>query len=94
MDRQRGRHCQATLVVTGGREEAVLVTAQSRQRLAKLGNHHIEVEVVPGAGHVVRRDYPDAYHQIVDPWIRKQFATSLGQNESGRSHRRKEQHHG
>jgi pimeloyl-ACP methyl ester carboxylesterase len=85
---------RATLVVTGGREEAVLVTAQSRQRLAKLGNHHIEVEVVPGAGHAVRRDYPDAYHQIVDPWIRKQFATSLGQNESGRSHRRKEQHHG
>ena len=63
-----------TLLVTGGREEAILVSAQSRQRLAELGNRHIEVEVVPGAGHTVRRDRADAYHQIVDPWIRKQFS--------------------
>jgi pimeloyl-ACP methyl ester carboxylesterase len=63
-----------TLVVTGGREEAVLVSAPSRQRLADLGNRHIEVAVVPGAGHTVRRDHPDAYHQIVDAWILKQFA--------------------
>jgi pimeloyl-ACP methyl ester carboxylesterase len=63
-----------TLVVTGGREEAVLVSARSRQRLADLGNRYIEVEVVPGAGHTVRRDCADAYHQIVDPWVRKQVA--------------------
>lgn len=69
-----------THVVTGGRQEAVLVTAGPRQRLAELGNRHIEVEVVPGAGHTVRRDRAEAYHQIVDPWIRKQLATagSLG----------------
>jgi pimeloyl-ACP methyl ester carboxylesterase len=69
-----------TLVVTGGRQEVVLVTAGSRQRLAELGNRHIEVEVVPGAGHTVRRDRAEAYHQIVDPWIRRQLATagSLG----------------
>ena len=64
-----------TLLVTGGREEAILVTAQSRQRLTELGNRHIEVEVVPGAGHTVRRDRADTYHRIVDPWIRKQFPT-------------------
>lgn len=63
-----------TLVVAGDREEAVLVSARSRQRLADLGNRHIEVEVVPGAGHTVRRDCADAYHQIVDSWVRKQFA--------------------
>jgi len=63
-----------TLVVTGGRQEAVLVSASSRQQLADLGNRYIEVEVVPGAGHTVRRDYADAYHQIVDPWISRQFA--------------------
>jgi len=62
-----------TLVVTGTRKEAVLVSVLSRQRLADLGNRHIEVEVVPGAGHTVRRDYADAYHQIVDPWIIGQF---------------------
>ena len=66
---------QPTLVVTGGREEAVLVGSRSRQRLAELANGNIEVAVVPGAGHTVRRDSADAYHQIVDPWIRRHFAT-------------------
>lgn len=65
-----------TLLVTGGREDAVLVNARSRKRLAELGNRQIEVEVVPGAGHTVRRDCAEAYHLIVDPWIRKQLADS------------------
>ena len=64
------------LLVTGGRDDAVLVGPLSRQRLAELDNPHIEVAVVPGAGHTVRRDCADAYHQIVDPWIRAQFATA------------------
>jgi pimeloyl-ACP methyl ester carboxylesterase len=62
-----------TLVVTGGLDEAVLVSARSRQRLADLGSQHIEVEVVTGAGHTVRRDFAGAYHQVVDPWIRRQL---------------------
>lgn len=62
-----------TLLVTGSRQDAVLVNAQSRERLAGLGNRHIEVAVVPGAGHTVRRDCTEAYHQVVDPWIREQF---------------------
>ena len=64
-----------TLVVTGSRDKDVLVTALSRQRLAELGNDHIKVAVVPGAGHTVRRDCADAYHQIVDPWIATQLTT-------------------
>lgn len=67
-----------TLVVTGDREDAVLVGALSRGRLAALGNEHIEVAVVQGAGHTVRRDCTDAFHQIVDPWIRRRFATANG----------------
>jgi pimeloyl-ACP methyl ester carboxylesterase len=59
-----------TLLVTGSRDDAVIVGPLSRQRLAELGNQHIEVVVVPLAGHTVRRDCSDAYHQIVDPWIR------------------------
>jgi len=59
-----------TLLVTGGRQDAVIVGPLSRQRLAELGNHHVEVVVVPVAGHTVRRDCSDAYHQIVDPWVR------------------------
>lgn len=70
-----GAITRPTLLVTGEREDAVLVTARSRKRLAELGNRQIEVEVVPGAGHTVRRDSAEAYHQIVDPWIRKQFAS-------------------
>ena len=62
-----------TLLVTGDREEAIIVAAESRKRLAELGNQHIEVAVVPGAGHTVRRDCADAYHQIVDPWIKQRF---------------------
>lgn len=62
-----------TLLVTGGQLETVLVGADSRARLAGLGNRHLEVEVVPGAGHTVRRDRSDAYHQIVDPWIMERF---------------------
>jgi pimeloyl-ACP methyl ester carboxylesterase len=67
-----------TLLVTGDRDDQVLVGPISRQRLAELGNHHIEVAVVPGAGHTVRRDCADAYHQIVDPWIRKQLTAAGG----------------
>jgi pimeloyl-ACP methyl ester carboxylesterase len=63
------------LVVTGSRDQDVLVTALSRQRLAELGNNHIEVAVVPGAGHTVRRDCSDVYHQIVDPWIATQLTS-------------------
>jgi pimeloyl-ACP methyl ester carboxylesterase len=74
-----------TLVVTGGRQEAVLVSARSLERLADLGNRHIEVEVVPGAGHTVRRDYADAYHQFVDPWIRTQFSSYALPRPAGQS---------
>jgi len=62
-----------TLLITGGRDDQVIVGPLSRQRLAELGNQHIEVVVVPGAGHTVRRDCTDAFHQIVDPWIRESF---------------------
>jgi pimeloyl-ACP methyl ester carboxylesterase len=67
-----------TLLVTGSRQDAVLVGARSRERLAGLGNRHIEVTVVPGAGHTVRRDCADAYHQVVDPWIRQQLTITGG----------------
>ncbi len=63
-----------TLLVTGSRADQVLVGPLSRQRLAELGNQHIEVEVVPGAGHTVRRDCTDAFHQIVEPWIKAQLS--------------------
>jgi len=67
-----------TLLVTGGRDDEVLVSARSRQRLADLGSPHLAVEVVPGAGHTVRRDCADAYHHLVDPWVSTQFSWVRG----------------
>ena len=43
------------------------------ERLIAVGNDRLEVEEVEGAAHCVRRDRPDAFHSLVDPWIAKQF---------------------
>lgn len=48
-------------------------SAQMREQLAGLGNDRLEIEDVADAAHCVRRDQPDAFHSIVDPWIAKQF---------------------
>ena len=47
-----------TLVVTGDREGDVLIGVRTRRELAALGNPALEVVVVPGAGHDVRRGAP------------------------------------
>jgi pimeloyl-ACP methyl ester carboxylesterase len=56
-----------TLVVTG--TEGVIIGADTRRAIADLGNERIEVAVVDGAGHCVRRDQPEAFHALVDPWV-------------------------
>jgi pimeloyl-ACP methyl ester carboxylesterase len=43
-------------------------------RLRDVGNPNLEIEIVDGAAHCVRRDRPDAFHAIVDPWIAKHLA--------------------
>jgi pimeloyl-ACP methyl ester carboxylesterase len=60
-----------TLVVTGTDETIV---PQALPALEALDNPFVEVRVVEGAGHTVRRDDPDAYHAIVDPWLAAVFA--------------------
>jgi pimeloyl-ACP methyl ester carboxylesterase len=56
-----------TLVVTG--TEGVILGPAVRAEIDALGNPAIEVAVVPGAGHCVRRDDREAFHALVDPWI-------------------------
>ena len=56
-----------TLVVTG--TDDVILDADTRQSIADLGNPHLEVAVIAGAGHCVRREQPEAYHALVDPWL-------------------------
>lgn len=55
-----------TLVVTGTEQTII---AASRPVLDALRNSHIQVAVVPSTGHCVRRDDPDGYHSVVDPFL-------------------------
>jgi pimeloyl-ACP methyl ester carboxylesterase len=60
------------LVVTG--DDAIWrgdLLAGLRDVVAR--NDRLDLEIVAGAGHCVRRDQPEAYHAVVDPWLAKQF---------------------
>ena len=56
-----------TLVLLAERGGPVL--PEVRQRAARIGNPHLEIRVVPGTGHCIRRDDPAAYHALVDPFL-------------------------
>lgn len=45
------------------------VTPQARARAAEIDNPHLDLRVVPGSGHCIRRDVPDAFHALVDPFV-------------------------
>jgi len=61
------------LVVTG--TERTIVPG-ALPALEALDNPWVEVRVVTGAGHCVRRDDGTAFHAIVDPWLAAAFAAS------------------
>ena len=39
------------------------------REIAALGNPALEVHVIEGAGHGIRRERGDAFHALVDPWL-------------------------
>jgi pimeloyl-ACP methyl ester carboxylesterase len=45
------------------------VLPEVRARAAELGNPQVEIHVVPGTGHCIRRDDAAAYHALVDPFL-------------------------
>lgn len=45
------------------------VTPAVRERAARLDNPCLRLQVVEGAGHCIRRDVPDTYHALVDPFL-------------------------
>lgn len=49
--------------------DSALITTQIADRAVALGNEHLELVTVDDANHCVRRDQPDAYHALVDPWL-------------------------
>ncbi len=61
------------LVVTGTDDTIV---PRSRSLIEAIRNPAIEIVVVDGAGHCVRRNRGDAFHAVVDPWIAGRFAES------------------
>ena len=63
-----------TLLVTG--TDDVIFGQPQLGEVATLGNPLIDVVVVDEAGHCVRRDNPDGYHAIVDPWLEARFASA------------------
>lgn len=56
-----------TLIITGDRE--VILHEPALEAIATLGNPALEVHVVPGAGHGIRREHPGEFHALVDPWL-------------------------
>ncbi|QPL06454.1 alpha/beta fold hydrolase [Actinomyces respiraculi] len=60
-----------TLLVTGDRPGSARVGTEGLALLGRLGNPWIETALVPGAGHDVRRCDPQAFHRVVDPWLRR-----------------------
>lgn len=65
-----------TLVVTGDTD--VIITDEVVEDIHSLGNPVIEVRVVSGAGHCVRREARDAFHAVVDPWLAQQGESRTG----------------
>jgi pimeloyl-ACP methyl ester carboxylesterase len=57
-----------TLLVTG--DDDVITGPASRAVVAEIANPAIEVVVIPDAGHYVRHQQGDAFHAVVDPWLR------------------------
>jgi pimeloyl-ACP methyl ester carboxylesterase len=55
-----------TLLVTGDGE--VIIGFEAREEITRVAPR-IEVAVVPGADHCVRRDQANAFHAVVDPWL-------------------------
>lgn len=59
-----------TLLVTGS--ETDLVDAATVREVRRV-NPAIEVAVVQGVGHCIRREDAAAYHGVVDPWLAARF---------------------
>lgn len=59
------------LVVTGS--SGAIWTGDLLERLRRVDNPQVEIDVIRGAGHCVRRDRADDFHAVVDPWLAKQL---------------------
>ncbi len=58
-----------TLLVTGDRYDEVIVSEDMQREIEAIGNPHLWVERIAGAGHCVRRDRPEEFYETVEGWI-------------------------
>jgi len=61
-----------TLLVTG--TAGAIWTGDLLTALRRVANPLVDIEIIRGAGHCVRRDRADGFHAVVDPWLAKQLA--------------------
>ncbi len=66
-----GRISAPALVVTG--TEGVIWTGAQLSALEAVENPYLNIAVLTGAGHCVRRSQPTAFHAVADPWLARQF---------------------
>lgn len=58
-----------TLVLSGDTMDEVCITDDVERGLAEIGNPHVRLLRIPGAGHCVRRDQPAAFFSAVDGFL-------------------------
>ncbi|MDU0349373.1 alpha/beta hydrolase [Actinomyces sp. MRS3W] len=58
-----------TLIVTG--TERVVLRGDNLTNITRRANASITTAVIEGAPHCVRRTFPDRFHAITDPWLKR-----------------------
>ena len=58
-----------TLIVSGDREDEIVVDAAMAADIAEMANPHVTFRRIAGAGHCIRREQPEAYYTLVDRWL-------------------------
>lgn len=67
-----------TLVVSGDATAEVCITGDLEQAIASIGNPHVRVVRIPGAGHCIRREQPDGFYAAVDAFLGRPRRVSGG----------------
>ena len=58
-----------TLVVSGDRTDEIVVDVTMERGIEEIANPLVSFARVPGAGHCIRREQPDAYYSLVDDFL-------------------------
>jgi pimeloyl-ACP methyl ester carboxylesterase len=65
-----------TLVVSGDHMGEVCITDDVERGIVEIANPHVELVRIPGAGHCIRRERPDAFYEAVDAFLIRHLGTA------------------